>query len=87
MRKIIFGILISMLMITSALVNASFIGSNIISKDESKLFEIKDGKITTTINVGDYKIEKTKKEMKSLLKTLVIYLFLVNQIYHQRYFR
>ena len=50
MKKIVFGILVSMLMIGSVLASATVVQNNI---------EFEDGEIVTSIPVGSYEIEST----------------------------
>jgi hypothetical protein len=61
MKKIVFGILVSMLMIGSV-----FAGANVVElkkveqiKDKISFFNIEDGEITVTIPIGAYEIKET----------------------------
>ena len=56
MRKIVFGFLISMLMIGSVLSSATIIENNMELKENFTLFEIEDGEISQTIPIGNYEI-------------------------------
>ena len=52
MKKIVFGILVSVLMIGSVLASAAVI---------EKMDVLNDGKISVTISIGDYQIESTEQ--------------------------
>ncbi|MCK4996163.1 MAG: hypothetical protein KAR55_04670, partial [Thermoplasmatales archaeon] len=62
MKKIVYGIFVSMLMIGSVLASAAVIENEIDVKEEKTgLFEIEDGEISATISVGSYEIESTEQ--------------------------
>jgi len=59
MRKIVFGMLISFLMIGSILASANATSYILEETENLNLFKIDDGEIELTINVGDYEIVKS----------------------------
>ena len=62
MKKIVFGILVSMLMIGSVLASATIVENEVELKEEkTSLFEIEDGEISATIAVENYEIESTEQ--------------------------
>jgi hypothetical protein len=62
MKKIVFGILVSMLMIGSVLASATIVENEVELKEEkTSLFEIEDGEISATIAIGNYEIENTEQ--------------------------
>ena len=62
MRKIVYGILVSILIISSTFVSATVIENEVEVKDEKiSLFEIEDGEISTTISIESYEIESTEQ--------------------------
>jgi len=60
MRKTIFGILVSMLMIGSVLASATVVENKVDLKDvKTNFFEIEDGEISVTMPIGSYEIKQT----------------------------
>jgi hypothetical protein len=56
MKKVVIGILISFLMVGSVLAGANTFNNEFEGNEDLDLFEINDGKVELTINVGDYEI-------------------------------
>jgi hypothetical protein len=61
MKKLVFGIFISVLMITSVLAGATINYNEVKPSEVENLFDIKDGTISAMVSFDDYKIEKTEK--------------------------
>jgi len=61
MSKIVFGILVSMLMIGSVLTSATVVENDRYLKGGKNLFEIDDGEISVTIPIGNYEIKSTEQ--------------------------
>ena len=69
MKKIVFGILVSMLMISSVLSSAAVLEMNLEKENTtSSIFVMEDGEVETIINVGDYEIESNGEEHKIIVE-------------------
>jgi len=58
MKKILVGFILSTLIIGSVLVSGTTVNNNLSDKIK---FEFEDGKITSTLSIGDYEIQMEKK--------------------------